>query len=296
MNYGIITNPSAAQVQAVQSADPTDLQNLVNAALLAVVFPSAITNITLAGGGDGHTFVVLIESAPLGAAQGGLPGSVFGFAGAQVRCYLAGTGEDLEVAKAASGLPAPIPAFPPNGPIPYVLSDEQVAGSSKGTRFMGMTVFAASSLPIPLGAPIAQTSLVNGSLAAGPNFLNIAFVTIPPSNGFGIVGGNVLQYVGGVAIEALADVSVVVTGTGGTFPALVNVELVQDPFIAAVVLAIETVQLFSATDNEEAVSFPSLAFLQPAGISPAASTLGVRITAPTGFAGTASGYLRVAAR
>jgi len=295
MNYGIITNPSAAQVQAVQSADPTDLQNLVNAALLAVVFPSAITNITLAGGGDGHTFVVLIESAPPGAAQGGLPGSVFGFAGAQVRCYLAGTGEDLEVAKAASGLPAPIPAFPPNGPIPYVLSDEQVAGSSKGTRFMGMTVFAASSLPIPLGAPIAQTSLVNGSLAAGPNFLNIAFVTIPPSNGFGIVGGNVLQYVGGVSIEALADVSVVVTGTG-VLPALVNVELVQDPFIAAVVLAIETVQLFSATDNEEAVSFPSLAFLQPAGISPAASTLGVRITAPTGFAGTASGYLRVAAR
>ena len=295
MNYGIITNPSAAQVQAVQSADPTDLQNLVNAALLAVVFPSAITNITLAGGGDGHTFVVLIESAPPGAAQGGLPGSVFGFAGAQVRCYLAGTGEDLEVAKAASGLPAPIPAFPPNGPIPYVLSDEQVAGSSKGTRFMGMTVFAASSLPIPLGAPIAQTSLVNGSLAAGPNFLNIAFVTIPPSNGFGIVGGNVLQYVGGVSIEALADVSVVVTGTG-VLPALVSVQLVQDPLTTAVVLATETVQLFSAADNEEAVSFPSLAFLQPAGISPASSTLGVRIQAPAGFAGTASGYLRVAAR
>jgi hypothetical protein len=295
MNYGIITNPSAAQVQAVQSADPTDLQNLVNAALLAVVFPSAITNITLAGGGDGHTFVVLIESAPLGAAQGGLPGSVFGFAGAQVRCYLAGTGEDLEVAKAASGLPAPIPAFPPNGPIPYVLSDEQVAGSSKGTRFMGMTVFAASSLPIPLGAPIAQATLTNGALVAGDNFLNLAFVPTPPSNGFFIPLPGVLQYVGGVAIEALADVSVVVTGTG-VLPALVSVQLVQDPLTTAVVLATETVQLFSAADNEEAVSFPSLAFLQPAGISPASSTLGVRIQAPAGFTGTASGYLRVAAR
>lgn len=304
MNYGIITNPSAAQVQVVQSADPTDLQNLVNAALLAINgLLSVITNITLAGGGDGHTFVVLIESALFADAQGGLAATIFGAPGAQVRCYLAGTGEDLEVARTAAGTPPPIPAVPPliPFPIPYVLSDEQVAGSSKGTRFMGMTVFAASSLPIPLGAPIAQTSLLNAALVtgAGGNPLDIAFVPVPPSNGFSVIGaGAILRYDGGLAIEALVDVSVVVTVTAATtFPVAVTVSLLQDPGGTPVSLAQESIQIFSLADNIEAVSFPSLALLLPPGVSLANAQLGVRVTSlDATFEGSAVGFLRVAAR
>jgi hypothetical protein len=302
MNYGIITNPSAAQVQVVQSADPTDLQNLVNAALLAINgLLSVITNITLAGGGDGHTFVVLIESALFADAQGALAATIFGVPGTQVRCYLAGTGEDLEVARTAAGTPPPIPASPPliPFPIPYVLSDEQVAGSSKGTRFMGMTVFAASSLPIPLGAPIAQTSLLNAALVTGGNPLDIAFVPVPPSNGFSVIGaGAILRYDGGLAIEALVDVSVVVTVTAAAaFPVAVTVSLLKDPGVTPVSLAQESIQIFSLADNIEAVSFPSLALLLPPGVSLADAQLGVRVTSlDAAFTGSALGFLRVAAR
>jgi hypothetical protein len=300
MNFGIITPPSAAQTQIVQSADPTDLQNLVNAAIGTIDrVTNAITSITLAGAGDGHTFVVLIESAPLANVTGGISGS--GVAPplliSQVRCYLASTAEELETAKTAAGAPAALPLPPLDVPFPYSVLDEQVAGSSKGTRFMGMTVFALSLIPVPVNSPAAQVQL-SGVLGGGADPVVMA---IQIQKGFSlpvvIPADTVLQYDGNAAIETLVDVSVVVQLTAApVYPAGVTVEVLQDPAGAGTILASQSFQIFSATDNEEAAAMPTLCTLGPVALVPGTAQIGIKVTTIAPVTGTVTGLLRVAAR
>jgi hypothetical protein len=282
MNLGIITNPSAAQVQVVQSAEAEDLQSLVNAALLATA--GIVTSITLAGGGDGHTFVVQIESAPAPDVIGGVPT----LSGAtQVRCYLAGTGSDLALAKASAGVPAPIPPDPPDPAIPFVLAGEEVAGSSKGTRLMGMSVFLASAIADSFNKPIAAVN-VSGALAPGANILTLAALA---GVGFSLPAPQVLRYDRGINIEALLDASVTVQlDAAGAF----TVEIVRDPLGTPVVIATVPGSVDVAGGSEN-VSLTWFATLTTTALSAILDRVGIRVTAP-GAGTVTGGNFRVAAR
>lgn len=118
----------------VESAEPSDLENKVNAALAALAAENftLAPMITLSGGGDGHVFVVNIVGAKVGAnvvIQGQLIPSTGPF-GCRAFCYFASDSEALVPAcdQAMARLIA--------STLPFI--DSQIAGASQGTRFMGM--------------------------------------------------------------------------------------------------------------------------------------------------------------
>jgi len=115
---------SAASV-FVESALPADLAARATTAIAAIANTRLITAINLAGGGDGHTFVVEIESALIAdVTTGGLvPSST------QVQCYMAAQSEALALARSRVSVPSN-----------RSILDEQLAGASQGTRFMGLIV------------------------------------------------------------------------------------------------------------------------------------------------------------
>jgi len=151
-NFGSITNPASVAVKFVESAQADDLQARVNA-VLADIFAASpvrvVTDITLAGAGDGHTFVVLIESALASAVNGGLPGP------ASVQCYLASENEALAIARGQQPLSGP-------------LADEQLVGSAKGTRFMGLSVLGTPITFPPIPTPPVNTGKFAGFFALMP--------------------------------------------------------------------------------------------------------------------------------
>lgn len=115
----------------VQSADPVDLQNRVNAALATLnADPNALLVIAmnLAGAGDGHTFVVeILATTPVNVASG----TPFDPAAATVRCYMAADAFELAVQRGRVL------------PLTTAIADEQLAGAAQGTRFMGMIVLVS---------------------------------------------------------------------------------------------------------------------------------------------------------
>jgi hypothetical protein len=148
--YGTVTisSPTSLVTRIVQSSDPADLEAKVNAAILEIAALAGsyqITAITLAGAGDGHTFTVTVEA---GAATDIVDGSFI--TPPSVVCYSASEAEALAIAHQAS--------LPTSG----TLSDSQVAGSSKGTRFMGMLVRGT-----PAGGATGSTG-PTGAAVTGP--------------------------------------------------------------------------------------------------------------------------------
>ncbi len=117
----------------VQAATAPEMQSLMTAALAAIATAGEgnVIGITLAGAGDGHTFVTNIQVS--GNSQFYEADSL------RIGCYLAGTGEDLAVARAPV-LAAMLAEAPPFQGAVQDLIDEMVVGSSKGTQFMGMIV------------------------------------------------------------------------------------------------------------------------------------------------------------
>lgn len=131
--FGTIAGSAARTQRYFQSASPDDLQTQVNDYLASLLGPSpaqALSSITLAGAGDGHTFVVVIESAAEGDVNGG-------FLNCTTRFYIAADAAELAVARSA--VSAGIASNP--------LADEQLAGASKGTQFMGMVVIGTPRIP-----------------------------------------------------------------------------------------------------------------------------------------------------
>jgi hypothetical protein len=120
--YGSIavTVPASVITRIVESSDPADLQARVNAAIAALPGGSVVTALTLAGAGDGALFTVTIEAGAAADVTGGFasPPSVV--------CFLGSNAESMLIAHGIVG----------NG----AFADVQVAGASKGTRFMGMLV------------------------------------------------------------------------------------------------------------------------------------------------------------
>ena len=162
--FGTVTDSTNATVVFVESAQADDLQLRANKAILAIYTASparAISAITLAGGGDGHTFVVLIESAPATDVDGGLVNPNGG-----CLCYLASENEALSIARAVSF--AQLPADEP-------VIDEQLAGSAKGTRFMGLIVVGLAVAPTPPADVTALTQFGSFfALMPGDNASTIA--------------------------------------------------------------------------------------------------------------------------
>jgi hypothetical protein len=126
MKYGSVTVSSAASLitRIVESSLPDDLTARVNDAIAALPSGYVVVGLTLAGGGQGPSFVVEIDAGLLADTTGG-----FQSAPPVVTCFLASESEALLIARLTAS-----PA------VSDVFSDTQIAGSSSGTEFMGMVV------------------------------------------------------------------------------------------------------------------------------------------------------------
>jgi hypothetical protein len=221
MNFGLIPIGQLPTVsRVVQSADPVDLETRVNAALAdlaanpievapGVFLPAIVSSIDLAGGGDGHTFVVTITASPVvsGGFGGFLPATI------TVACYLASEAEAIAAARAAT-----FARFFGDGF--SQLLDEDLEGASKGTRFMGIMVTgadaaiaelllqptiyfydlteAASGVVIPITAPAVPEVVTGAYTLISPN---IPLVEISPG---------VLEYTGQKTFGAVVRARVAV--------------------------------------------------------------------------------------
>lgn len=267
--FGTIGTPANATSVFVEAADPAILQNLVNAALRSVDgTESVVTSLTLAGGGDGHPFSVLIESALSGDVQGGLVGTIAGELGTTVRCYLGSDPEALAASKSAAGIPAPV------GPAPYSLIDEQLAGGAKGQRFMGMSVFESSAIPSGTNSPFALAiDSSTQSLGAGSTIL--VFAGLSNANQFDLPATQTVRYIGTNAIQALIEASVTVgVGAGGAF----TVDIVSDPLGTPSVIATMKGQV--AAGEFDNVSVLGFTVFEPPSVAP--TLVGIRVTSAAG--------------
>lgn len=148
-----ITSPASVLTRIVESAEPEDLQGRVNAAIAALPGGYVVVSLTLAGAGNGGLFTVTIEAGAAADVSGGFTSPP------SVTCFLASEAEALELVARAS--------VPTSG----ALADTQVAGSSLGTPFMGMTVRGqVAGVTGPTGAfggPTGPTG-TTGPTGAGP--------------------------------------------------------------------------------------------------------------------------------
>jgi len=267
--FGRIGIGGGAEAILVEAADASILQDQVNAALASLDDTRAITAMTLAGSGDGHTFVVILEHAPVANVTGGLFGVDDGIQVTLVRCWLAADEQELARAKTLAGSPA-------SGPVgPYGIVDEQMAGGSKGQRFMGMTIFVLASVGEgPLTTPFAR-ALVTSTQALGAGETILAFDTLASGNQFTLPAPQTLRYTGPVSIFAAVDASVTVGLTAeGDFTA----DIVTDPLGTPSVIGTMTGHV-DAGDFDN-VSVLAIAALIPPSVAP--SQLGVRVTSAAG--------------
>jgi hypothetical protein len=271
-SFGSIGDPSLASTVFVKAADPGILQDLVNAEIGKVGGSSVITAITLAGSGDGHTFVAIIETAPSASTTGGLVGG----AGAAVTCYMGSSPEELARSKSAAGVPAPF------SNVPYALVDEQLAGGAKGQVFMGLSLFSLSSVPGAANSPRVRGLITVTKVLAGGNNV-LSFDSLDGANQFTLPAPQTIRYTGKQAIVAQLDASVTVEQTGAGD---VTVQIVEDPNGAATVLA-------STLTHVAAGEFDNVSVFGFDGLEPSVPTeLGLRVVA-AGAGEVTSATLRI---
>jgi hypothetical protein len=273
--FGIVGDTSQVTVAFIESADPEDLQNKVNAYLASVDGNVAlITNIALAGAGDGYTFVVMVESAPATAASNGILGSAGGLAGTVVRCYLGGSDAELIAARERAGVVPPLAAGDPPTDIFYSLLDEQFAGAAKGQRFMGMGIYNLETLPGGVFSPrVIAIGTADQALNAGTTILT--FSSLQNAARFGLVSPQEVQYTGPVTDIASVEASVSVLQNGaGDF----SVAIVFDPLGAATVLG----SIVSHTAAGECDNVSVLAYAELLPIALVDSRIGILVTSGAG--------------
>lgn len=157
----LFQNPQNLNTRYVQSADPDDLTRKVRAVLVelaAIGTAPVLVAMNLAGAGDGHTFVVEIQSAPdadTNEVAPEIPVTVTnGVPSPNVVCYMAGSAgtrpftapdtpaevNELSAARAA--------AIARNGFTGQLTQDDELlAGAAQGTRFMGL-ILGTFALPV----------------------------------------------------------------------------------------------------------------------------------------------------
>lgn len=271
--FARVVDQTSLSVSFIESSDPEDLQNRINALIAAVdVTTTGIAAITLAGAGDGKSFCAIFETAPVEALVGNyLTGTSGGVPTASVRCYLAGSADELPAARARAGAPAPI-----SGPqtLNWAIADEQVAGGSKGTPFMGMTVYsllaAVQNLGIATGQAVLETTPF--VLAGGLNY--VAFETVTGLN-FTLPSPTVLQYNGFAAVLALFQVNATVEQTNAGD---VSVNIVTDPLGTPVVVG-PTTKTHVGNQEYDNVSVQWVGPLEPFALSTTLSKYGIQVTA-----------------
>jgi len=178
--FGSIDPGSAGVVVFVESAAPDDLASRANAAIAAIPAGNLISDITLAGGGDGHTFVVLIEYGPTADVDAGLDPAT-----TSVKCYMAAQQQALAAVRSVLAMT-----------LGGIVADEQMAGGSKGTHFMGLLVLSTVAfrrcglLQVGYDQPIEGLELPPAVGALFPRDVagNPLRVTIP-----GVTPGNTLE-------------------------------------------------------------------------------------------------------
>ena len=218
--YGTAGDPSTVTSVFLEASDAETMQSLVQAAIDDVNGAThVILCLALAGGGDGNPFQVLLQTALASGSQGGIFGTTGGGRNTVIRCYMAESDEELARAKTAAGIPDPVTN------VGYVALDEQVAGSSKGALFMGMTVFSISSVSGTLNEPrVVATLDSTKALNAGSTIL--AWDTLNTANQFSLPAAQTIQYDGNVAriFQIIATVTVGLTAAGDA-----TVDIVADP-------------------------------------------------------------------
>jgi hypothetical protein len=274
--FGTVGGNADTETFFLEAADPEELEALVNAALLAVDGNSRVTSsISLAGSGDGHSFTVLLETAPLDDVNGGLIGAINGISGTLVRCYLGSDPEALARAKTAAGVPPPA-----GGLVPFGVVDEQVAGAAKGQRVMGLTVFGASSVPLG-GNDVRLLAVATTLQALGAGETILAFDALSMGTRFTLASPQEILYTGTSAIFAEIEASITVGLTAdGDFTA----EIVTDPLGTPSVVA--STKGHVAAGEFDNVSVLGFVVLEPQVI--ASTKLGLRITSAAGSVLSAS--------
>jgi len=280
--YATVTTTTNLNAQFFESADPTDLQNQINAYIASLdISTVAISAIVLSGGGDGHAFQVEVQTAPFASGagsavgSGGLPsGAGGGIQGTVVRCFLASSPEELVPARIAAGVPATIVVGPST--VSYGLRDEQMAGASKGQRFMGLSVYVINSVP-GQGASLSPYALVVGTglplvLAAGDTL--VTFVDDQLYR-FSLPATTRLLYLGGENLIYKMEASITVGLTAG---GSVTVDIVSDPSGAPSVIGTTTTTV--AAGEFDNVSVLGITAVLPTAISTTGDRFGVRVTAP----------------
>ncbi len=117
----------------IQAAEPDELASRLNAVLQDTLGGNVVLSLELAGGGDGHTFVVGVERSTTPGLGTPLDDDNL------IGCYLAASESELAVAKDAC-VAAMLALTPPVEGQTLEVVDDQLAGAAKGTRFMGMIV------------------------------------------------------------------------------------------------------------------------------------------------------------
>jgi hypothetical protein len=294
--YGTIVNGFTAVVDFVQAADVLDMSRLATKALAAIPSANLITAIDLAGAGDGHTFVLMIEHAQATAGAPAVQNVVGGLVAedTDLLFYLAGTAEALGVARSlqgliASGQPAPMTA---------TIFDELISGASQGTRVMGCIVLVK-----PQANPESK-AYGAAYLAQSPQSLPIpgGIVLVdtlgPQVNLFDNPAPGVLRYTGPVPITALVDFSVSFLTESTVAPFPVTVEVVMDPLGTPTPIAGALSVAAPAPSTQEIVnvSVTALAQLAP-GLVSATSYLGILLSFagdPANVAIVLSAHIRAA--
>lgn len=128
--YAVVNSTAVSLLRIVESADPDDLARRVNIALSEInadVNNLTLTELRLAGAGDGHNFIVLLlgvlpaNVTPIGPAVD--PGLV------RALCYMASDASELAVQRARAITEAGLSSD---------IIDEELAGAAQGERFMGI--------------------------------------------------------------------------------------------------------------------------------------------------------------
>lgn len=269
-SFGTIGGGAESAPILVEASDPQTLQDLVNAEIEAIDGQvSLITAITLAGSGDGHMFSVLIETGLVADVDGGLFPFLSGATGTVVRCYLGSDPESLLRAKQAAGVPPPA-----GGIAPYGITDEQLAGGSKGQQFMGLTVFSAASVPVNGNSPRVR-ALVTSTQALGAGSTILAFSGIADENLFSLPAAQTVRYDGLSALAAKVEASVSVGLTAaGDF----TVDIVTDPLGTPNVLASQKSHV--AAGEFDDVTVLGFVTLEPFALAP--TLIGIRVTSAAG--------------
>jgi hypothetical protein len=261
-----------------QAASPEELQDKINA-VIALVDSAlfAITAITLSGAGDGHTFVALIETAPVANVNGDyLFGIDAGLQVTKVRCYLAGSADELVPARLRAGAPDPVVVG--NDTFTWSIVDEQLAGGAKGTRFMGMSVYSLVDFDVGgVGSPIVLVQSLGTPqvLSAGANVVLFTGL-VGSAIQFSLPAAGAVQYDGSGSFIGKFFGTAAIEQTNANQD--ISLAIVRDPNGAAAVIGQMNSHISTATEYDS-VAVYGFALIERKALSIPNAQFGLIVTA-----------------